>query len=61
MLRRLLQVGLDRQLGIICADILTDHHAMQRVCEKLGFPIEYTAAPIVVKAQINLKELASMA
>ena len=54
LLRRLLQVGLDEQLSIISAEIFTDNHAMQRICEKLGFRIEHTAEPTVVKAQINL-------
>jgi acetyltransferase len=52
LLRRLLQVGRDEQLSSITADILVDNYAMQKVCEKLGFRIERTDDPTVVKAQI---------
>ncbi len=57
LLLRLLQVSRDERLGAISADILTDNYAMQRVCEKVGFRIERTAEPTVVRAFIALNEL----
>ncbi|MBR8840347.1 MAG: bifunctional acetate--CoA ligase family protein/GNAT family N-acetyltransferase [Stigonema ocellatum SAG 48.90 = DSM 106950] len=53
LLLRLLQVSRDEQLSTISADILTDNVAMQRVCEKVGFHIEQTADPTVVRAFID--------
>ncbi|MBH8564169.1 bifunctional acetate--CoA ligase family protein/GNAT family N-acetyltransferase [Nostoc sp. CENA67] len=53
LLRRLLQVSRDEQLTKITADILVDNYAMQKVCEKLGFRIERTDDPTVVKAEID--------
>ncbi|MHC0061726.1 bifunctional acetate--CoA ligase family protein/GNAT family N-acetyltransferase [Nostoc sp. UIC 10890] len=52
LLQRLLQVSRDEQLSTITADILIDNYGMQKVCEKLGFHIERTEDPTVVKAQI---------
>ncbi|BAZ49499.1 GCN5-related N-acetyltransferase [Nostoc sp. NIES-4103] len=53
LLRRLLQVSRDEQLTKITADILVDNYGMQKVCEKLGFRIEPTDDPTVVKAEID--------
>jgi acyl-CoA synthetase (NDP forming) len=52
MLRRLLQIGQDEQLECISAEILAENYAMQRVCKKLGFPLQRAAD--VVKATIEL-------
>ncbi|MBD2563055.1 MULTISPECIES: bifunctional acetate--CoA ligase family protein/GNAT family N-acetyltransferase [Nostoc] len=57
LLQRLLQVSRDEQLKRITADILVDNYAMQKVCEKLGFRIEETDDPTVVKAQIDIKKV----
>ncbi|MBD2410211.1 acetyl CoA synthetase subunit alpha [Nostoc calcicola FACHB-389] len=54
LLQRLLQVSRDEQLNKITADILVDNYGMQKVCEKLGFRIERTDDPTVVKAQIDI-------
>ncbi len=53
LLQRLLQVSRDEQLNKITADILVDNYGMQKVCEKLGFHIERTDDPTVVKAQME--------
>ncbi len=54
LLQRLLQVGRDEQLSRISADILADNYAMQKVCTQVGFRIERTDDPTVVKAEIQL-------
>ncbi|MFN6535697.1 MAG: bifunctional acetate--CoA ligase family protein/GNAT family N-acetyltransferase [Nostoc sp. EkiNYC01] len=61
LLQRLLQVSRDEQLNKITADILVDNYGMQKVCEKLGFRIERTDDPTVVKAQIEIKKSLSTA
>ncbi|MFN6516481.1 MAG: bifunctional acetate--CoA ligase family protein/GNAT family N-acetyltransferase [Nostoc sp. CreGUA01] len=61
LLQRLLQVSRDEQLNKITADILVDNYGMQKVCEKLGFCIERTDDPTVVKAQIEIKKSLSTA
>ncbi|MDB9372533.1 bifunctional acetate--CoA ligase family protein/GNAT family N-acetyltransferase [Nodularia sphaerocarpa] len=58
LLRRLLQVSQDEQLTRISADILSENYPMQKVCETLGFRIERTDDPSVVKAQIDFKKVA---
>ncbi|MBF2021742.1 MAG: bifunctional acetate--CoA ligase family protein/GNAT family N-acetyltransferase [Hydrococcus sp. C42_A2020_068] len=52
LLKRLVQVGRDEQLERISAEILPENHAMQRVCEKVGFRLRRT--PELVKAEIDL-------
>lgn len=61
LLRLLLQVGGDEQLDRISAEILSDNRAMQRVCQKLGFHIHRTAEASVVRAEIELSTMASVA
>lgn len=55
ILKRLLQIGENENLTEINAEILLENHAMQRVCEKLGFTIQRTTDPSVVKATIPLQ------
>ncbi|MBD2209078.1 bifunctional acetate--CoA ligase family protein/GNAT family N-acetyltransferase [Nostoc linckia FACHB-104] len=54
LLGRLIEIGRDEQLSKITADILSENHGMQKVCEKLGFRIQRTADPTVVKAEFDL-------
>jgi acetyltransferase len=54
MLRRLLQAARDEKLRRVTADILPENTAMQRVCEKAGFRLAYSAAERLVKAAIDL-------
>ncbi|MBD2524747.1 bifunctional acetate--CoA ligase family protein/GNAT family N-acetyltransferase [Nostoc sp. FACHB-133] len=55
LLQRLLQVSRDEQLSTITADILVDNYGMQKVCEKLGFRIQHTDDPTVLKTEIDIK------
>jgi acetyltransferase len=54
LLKRLLQIGRDEKIRLVCADILIDNQGMQRVCEKLGFQITPTTDTTVVKAEMTL-------
>ncbi|GAX38621.1 bifunctional acetate--CoA ligase family protein/GNAT family N-acetyltransferase [Nodularia sp. NIES-3585] len=54
LLQRLLQVSRDEQLTRVTADILVDNYVMQKVCEHLGFRIERTDDPTLVKAQVGI-------
>ncbi|MBU7585814.1 MAG: bifunctional acetate--CoA ligase family protein/GNAT family N-acetyltransferase [Nostoc sp. TH1S01] len=55
MVRRLLQVGCQENIGRVTANILTDNYGMQRVCEKLGFRIQPTSDSTVMQAEIALR------
>jgi acetyltransferase len=52
LLQRLVQVGRDKQLTQIVAQILPENVAMQRVCEKVGFAIAHDKE--IVRAAIDL-------
>jgi acetyltransferase len=52
ILQRLVQVGRDKQLTRIVAQILPENVAMQRVCEKVGFAIAHEQE--IVRAAIDL-------
>lgn len=54
LLQQLLQIGRDEHLNKISAEILSENTAMQHVCKKLGFQIERTEDPSVLKAEIHL-------
>jgi acetyltransferase len=54
LLRRLLHVGRDEKLDHIGADILSANGEMQALSRKLGFSIESTPDPGVVRARIDL-------
>jgi acetyltransferase len=54
LLRRLLHVGRQEQIQRINATILFDNHAMQHICEKLGFQLHYAIADSLVNAKIEL-------
>jgi len=54
LLRWLLQVGRDAQLGRIHADIMPENRPMQHVCEKLGFTLYYDQDEGIVKAHVDL-------
>ncbi|MBP0021866.1 MAG: bifunctional acetate--CoA ligase family protein/GNAT family N-acetyltransferase [Cyanobacteria bacterium SBLK] len=57
LLKRLVQVGRDRQLSRIVAEILPENGAMQRVCEKAGFKLS-RKTPDVVTAELELLPVA---
>jgi len=54
LLQRLLQVGRQEQIQRINATILFDNHAMQHICEKLGFQLHASIADSLVNAKIEL-------
>ncbi len=54
LVRRLLQVARDENVRRVTADILPDNHAMQRICEKLGFRVHYDVDDRLVKAELEL-------
>lgn len=54
LLRRLVQVGKDEGLSEITADILPDNLDMRRICEKVGFKLEYAPGDSVVRATLPL-------
>jgi len=54
MMTRLLQVARDEKITRISADILTENHPMQHVCEKLGFKLRSVNGEDVVSAEIYL-------
>ncbi len=54
LLRRLIEIGREEKLERITADILAENRAMQRVCERLGFTLQYDPDDGTVKVQIRL-------
>lgn len=54
LLRRLVRIGLDEGLQYITAEILAENGAMQRVCQKVGFHLDRTKEPSIVKATLDL-------
>ncbi|MBD2127870.1 bifunctional acetate--CoA ligase family protein/GNAT family N-acetyltransferase [Microcoleus sp. ZQ-A2] len=54
-LRRLLEIGKDEKLQYITAEILSENRAMQHVCQKLGFRLEPTSEPSIVKVVYKLR------
>jgi acetyltransferase len=54
LLQRLLNVGRNEQIQRINAAILFDNHAMQHICEKLGFQLHHSIADSLVTAEIQL-------
>ena len=54
-LRRLIQIGKDEKLQYITAEILSENRAMQHVCQKLGFRLESTSEPSIVKVVYELR------
>ena len=56
LLARLLDVGREEKLSRIVAEILPENLAMQSVCKKLGFDLEYSPEERVVRAAIRLSQ-----
>ncbi|HXI41026.1 MAG TPA: bifunctional acetate--CoA ligase family protein/GNAT family N-acetyltransferase [Bryobacteraceae bacterium] len=56
LLRRLVEIGREEKLDRITADILAENRAMQRVCERLGFTLQYNPDDGTVKADIRLAQ-----
>ncbi|AFZ19980.1 bifunctional acetate--CoA ligase family protein/GNAT family N-acetyltransferase [Allocoleopsis franciscana] len=54
-LRRLIEIAKDEQLQYITAEILSENRAMQHVCQKLGFRLEPTSEPSIMKVVYELR------
>ena len=54
LLRLLIEIGRDENLGRIVADILPANHVMRRIARKLGFSLRRTVEEGVVKATVDL-------
>jgi acetyltransferase len=54
LLQRLIQVGQDEKIDRITGDDLPENTDMQRVCERLGFRLVYSAGDNVIKAVLDL-------
>jgi len=55
LLRRLIDIGQDEKLQYITAEILSENRAMQHVCQKLGFHLESTSEPSIMKVVYKLR------
>lgn len=56
LLRRLVEIGREEKVERITADILAENRTMQRVCERLGFKLQYDPDEGTVKAEIRLSQ-----
>ena len=54
LLRRLVAIGRDEQMGCISAVVLPQNHGMLRICEKLGFHTDYAESDRLVHARLGL-------
>ena len=55
LLRRLITVAREEKLRRIVGDILPENHAMQTICERLGFRLQYSPEDSVIKAELLLE------
>jgi acetyltransferase len=54
LLRRLVAIGRDEQIGCISAVVLPQNLGMLRICEKLGFHTHYAEADRLIRARLGL-------
>ncbi len=54
LLRRLIQFGRDEKLQRLTGTILTENQAMQSVCRKLGFRLQYSPEEHLMSAELEL-------
>ncbi len=54
LLRRLVAIGRDEQMGCISAVVLPQNQGMLRICEKLGFHTDYAESDRLVRARLGL-------
>src|SRR5271157_3401850 len=54
LLRRLVAIGRDEQMGCISAVVLPQNLGMLRICEKLGFHTHYAEADRLIRARLGL-------
>lgn len=53
LLRRLLEIARDEGIGRVMGNILPENRAMEEVCRKLGFHVNYDHDEGVLQAQID--------
>jgi acetyltransferase len=56
LLRRLIEIGRQEKIERITADILAENRTMQRICERLGFKLQYDPDDGTVKVEIRLAQ-----
>jgi acetyltransferase len=54
LLRRLIKIGRQEKIERIAADILAENRAMQLICQRLGFQLQYDPEEGTVKVEIRL-------
>jgi len=54
LLRQLIRFGHDEKLQYLTGDILAENQAMQEICKKLGFRLQYSPEDRLVKAEFAL-------
>jgi acetyltransferase len=54
LLRRLIQIGRDEKLQRLTGDILIENRTMQKLCQKLGFRLQYSLEDHLMKAELEL-------
>jgi acetyltransferase len=54
LVRRLLHVAREEKLSRVTAEILPENHAMQQICEELGFHLHHSVDDRTVRAEITL-------
>jgi acetyltransferase len=54
LLQRLINIGRQEKIERIAADILVENRAMQLICQRLGFQLQYDPAEGTVKVEIRL-------
>ena len=54
LMRRLIEIGRQEKIERIAADILAENRAMQLICQRLGFHLQYDPAEGTVKVEIRL-------
>jgi acetyltransferase len=54
LLQRLIKIGRQEKIERIGADILAENRAMQLICQRLGFHLQYDPAEGTVKVEIRL-------
>lgn len=53
LLRQLIRFGHDEKLQRLTGDILVENQAMQEVCKKLGFHLQYAPEDQLVRAELE--------
>jgi acetyltransferase len=54
LLRRLIQFGRDEKLQRLTGDILFENQTMQKICQKLGFHLQYLPHDHLMRAELEL-------